>query len=224
MKNNDNSTNKKDLDKGVNMIMIAFNQQKEQYLNIINSLKEKIIFLEEQIQKLKQVNILYKNKLNSVQKNIKNISFSICQIKEDEKNNNSNSNSNDYLKENIPNENKQVIKDKNENEKKSRRQSLNKSKLKKILYEKEEINKKYTERKNVKAEDDIEIKNNKKKRLINNSMLKNIYDKKMKNKKKSIINISNSLKNKDIENNIYFENKSERLYKNNLYDINGNYL
>ena len=55
-------------------------------------------------------------------------------------------------------------------------------------------------------------------------MLKNIYDKKMKNKKKSIINISNSLKNKDIENNLYFENISERLYKNNLYDINGNYL
>lgn len=219
--NNDNSTNKKDFDKGVNMIMIAFNQQKEQYLNIINSLKEKIIFLEEQIKKLKEVNILYKNKLNSVQKNIKNISFSICQIKDDDK-----SNKNDK-EENIPNKNKQHIKDNNGKEKKNRRQNLNKSELKKILYNNDEINKIFTERKHINADDDIEINNIKKQRLIKNNMLKNLYHTKSKNKKKSIISISNSLKNNDINNNnnnICFENKSERLYKNNLYDINGNYL
>ena len=219
MNNNDNSINKKDFDKGVNMIMIAFKQQKEQYLNIIHSLKEKIIILEEQIKKLKEVNFLYKNKLNSVQKNIKNISFSICQIKEDEK---SNKNEDEHLKHNIYNEIKQIKKDKNEKEKKYRRQSLNKSELKNLLYNNEEINKMLIERKNINAEDDIEINNIKKQRLIKNNMLKNLYDKKIKNKN-SIINISNSLRNNDINNKI-FENKSERLYNKNLYDINGNYL
>ena len=81
---NDRNIDMKELKKGIQMILTAFNEQKEQYLKIINSMKEKIISLEDQIMKLKEENNLYQNKLYTLQKNIKCISKTICQLKEDE--------------------------------------------------------------------------------------------------------------------------------------------
>ena len=74
----------KDFQKGIQMILEAFNEQKRQYINIINSMNEKMILLEQQISKLKEENAFYQNKLHTLQKNIKCISKSICQLKDDE--------------------------------------------------------------------------------------------------------------------------------------------
>ena len=74
----------KDFQKGIQMILAAFNEQKKQYLNIINSMNEKMILLEQQVSKLKEENAFYQNKLHTLQKNIKCISKSICQLKDDE--------------------------------------------------------------------------------------------------------------------------------------------
>ena len=74
----------KDFQKGIQMILEAFNEQKKQYLNIINSMNEKMILLEQQVSKLKEENAFYQNKLHTLQKNIKCISKSICQLKDDE--------------------------------------------------------------------------------------------------------------------------------------------
>ena len=74
----------KDFQKGIQMILEAFNEQKRQYINIINSMNEKMILLEQQISKLKEENAFYQNKLHILQKNIKCISKSICQLKDDE--------------------------------------------------------------------------------------------------------------------------------------------
>ena len=81
---NENNIDMKELKKGIQMILTAFNEQKEQYTKIINSLKEKILSLEEQVNKLKEENILYQNKLYTLQKNIKCISKTIYQLREDE--------------------------------------------------------------------------------------------------------------------------------------------
>ena len=81
---NENNIDMKELKKGIQMILTAFNEQKEQYIKIINSLKEKILSLEEQVNKLKEENILYQNKLYTLQKNIKCISKTIYQLREDE--------------------------------------------------------------------------------------------------------------------------------------------
>lgn len=79
------SNNQPELDNGLNMILTAFNQQKEQYIKIISSLNEKITFLESANSQLKQENLAYKNKLRALQKNIKYISQTICDFKyEDE--------------------------------------------------------------------------------------------------------------------------------------------
>ena len=74
----------KDFQKGIQMILEAFNEQKKQYINIINSMNEKMILLEQQVSKLKEENAFYQNKLHTLQKNIKCISKSICQLKDDE--------------------------------------------------------------------------------------------------------------------------------------------
>ena len=74
----------KDFQKGIQVILEAFNEQKKQYMNIINSMNEKMILLEKQINKLKEENAFYQNKLHTLQKNIKCISKSICQLKDDE--------------------------------------------------------------------------------------------------------------------------------------------
>ena len=84
MLNNENKFSAKNLDKGVQILLTAFKEQKEQYLKIINSMKQKINILEEQIKKLKVENILYYNKLNMLQKNIKYISKAIYQLKDDD--------------------------------------------------------------------------------------------------------------------------------------------
>ena len=81
---NDKNVDIKELKKGIQMILRAFNEQKAQYLKIINSMKEKIILLEEQVIKLKEENNLYQNKLYSLQKNIKCISKTICEIKDED--------------------------------------------------------------------------------------------------------------------------------------------
>ena len=74
----------KELKKGIQMILTAYNEQKEHYIKIINSMKDKISELEEQILKLKEDNSLYQNKLYTLQKNIKCISKTIYQLREDE--------------------------------------------------------------------------------------------------------------------------------------------
>jgi chromosome segregation ATPase len=78
MSNNERNLDMKELQKGIQMVLAAFNEQKEQYIKIINSLKERIMSLEEEMMKLKEENSLYQNKLYTLQKNIKNISKTIC--------------------------------------------------------------------------------------------------------------------------------------------------
>ena len=95
----------KDFQKGIQMILEAFNEQKKQYLNIINSMNEKMILLEQQVSKLKEENAFYQNKLHTLQKNIKCISKSICQLKDDEILNNDviNDNNDNIIKNPITN-------------------------------------------------------------------------------------------------------------------------
>lgn len=95
----------KDFQKGIQVILEAFNEQKKQYMNIINSMNEKMILLEKQINKLKEENAFYQNKLHTLQKNIKCISKSICQLKDDEILNNEefNDNSNNNVDKNVKN-------------------------------------------------------------------------------------------------------------------------
>ena len=95
----------KDFQKGIQVILEAFNEQKKQYMNIINTMNEKMILLEKQINKLKEENAFYQNKLHTLQKNIKCISKSICQLKDDEILNNEefNDNSNNNVDKNVKN-------------------------------------------------------------------------------------------------------------------------
>ena len=95
----------KDFQKGIQVILEAFNEQKKQYMNIINSMNEKMILLEKQINKLKEENAFYQNKLHTLQKNIKCISKSICQLKDDEILNNEeiNDNSSNNVDKNVKN-------------------------------------------------------------------------------------------------------------------------
>ena len=223
MENNTNIINTKDFEKGVKMILNAFKQQKDKYLNIIKSMQEKINILEDEIKKLQEVNIIYKNKLNSIQKNIKHISSTICQLKEEEKD--------DFLfdnlntEKNISNENKENIinkkeKSKEKNNKIHKRHSFNKYELKKILYENNDLNKIFTDkRENI----DENIKTYRSKKIVKNNILKNLYNSKNKNKRKSIISISNGVNNNK-SNRLCLDNKSESLNKKDLYNIDGNYL
>ena len=48
--------------------------------------------------------------------------------------------------------------------------------------------------------------------------------KKNKTKKYSLNNISNGINNIDLTKNIYYDNKTERINRKTLYDINGEYL
>ena len=220
--NKNEKINIKEFDKGVEMILIAFNQQKQQYLSIINSLKEKIILLENQIIKLKNENNIYKNKINSIQKNIKHISSSICRLKEDE--NTDINNVNDLKEKKYISESKHNIKSKISKEKNNlnyKRKSFNKNQLKKLLYQNYKSFNNFSERKEI-EDCDNKIHNNKKHNIKNNT-LKNFYNIKNRNKKYSLNNICNDINNIDLTNNINFDNKTERLNKRNLYDINGKY-
>ena len=81
---NEKNIDIKEFQRGIQMILEAFNEQKKQYIAIINSMNEKIISLEHQIDILKEDNSVYQNKLHNLQKNIKSISKSIIQLKDDE--------------------------------------------------------------------------------------------------------------------------------------------
>ena len=74
----------KEFQRGIQIIIEAFNEQKKQYIKIINSMNERINSLEHIVNKLKEENSFYQNKLQNLQKNIKCISKSICQLKDDE--------------------------------------------------------------------------------------------------------------------------------------------
>ena len=145
MLNNENKFNIKNLDKGVQIILTAFKEQKEQYLKIINSMKQKINLLEEQIKKLKEENILYYNKLNILQKNIKYISKTIYQLKDDEDEiiddkNNSDNNNSDNVSE--VTQQKQIMEEKGD--KGHKRHSLNKTDMNRnenIIYRNRQMNK-----------------------------------------------------------------------------------
>ena len=81
---NENNIDLKEFQRGIQMILEAFTEQKKQYIAIINSMNEKIISLEQQVSKLKEENSVYQHKLHNLQQNIKSISKSIIQLKDDE--------------------------------------------------------------------------------------------------------------------------------------------
>ena len=100
-----NDINIKELQKGIKMILEGFEEQKKQYIANINSMNEKIDSLEQQINKLKEENSLYQNKLRTLQKNIKCISKSICDLKDDEILINDENKKNEILDKEIKNNN-----------------------------------------------------------------------------------------------------------------------
>ena len=219
---NDKNVEIKELKKGIQMILRAFNEQKEQYLKIINSMKEKIISLEEQIIKLKEENNLYQNKLYSLQKNIKCISKTICQIKDEdsiedkiisdfEKSDKSNSSQ--------ESQNLKIKLTKDKNNDFFKKHSLNKLEIKKIIknnnnnqelnsFEEDDNNYYYS------RDDDIQIKNN--------SYINNVY--KTINNKKYNINkqVEGSFNNIDSDDKNdftgYTEFKNDKEIKEKLYD------
>ena len=213
---NDRNIDMKELKKGIQMILTAFNEQKEQYLKIINSMKEKIISLEDQIMKLKEENNLYQNKLYTLQKNIKCISKTICQLKEDEDSieEKNISDTDKFDKSNSSDQEDNLIKlTKDKNNDFFRKHSLNKLELKKPVnldnyFNEDNI---YYNR-----EDDIQIK--KRDNIYMNNVYKTLNNKKNKNKKESKTTISNV--NNDEINTKYFENKNDKEMKEKLYENN----
>ena len=218
MSNNDRNMDMKELQKGIQMVLEAFNEQKEQYIKIINSLKERIKSLEMEMIKLKEENNLYQNKLFTLQKNIKNISKTICQIKDDEDEESiieekNNSDLDKSVKNNLSEEeeNLKIKLIKKGNNDYFKRHSLNKLEMKKPIKNKEnqELNNNYfKDIINYSSRDnDIQIK--KKEKDIN--YMKNLYqalnNNKIKNKKNA-----NKLGKKEID---YNEND----YIDNIKDI-----
>ena len=196
MLNNENKFNVKNLDKGVQIILTAFKEQKEQYLKIINSMKQKINFLEEQIKKLKEENILYYNKLSMLQKNIKYISKTIYQLKDeddellDDKNISDNNNSDNVSVVTQPKESIKEKVDKNH-----KRHSLNKTDLNKndnIIFRNKQMNKNIL---GDNSDTDNDIKSN----MKSNKYLKN---KNNKDSKKSFNSFNNAMNRNEINNDI----------------------
>ena len=223
---NENNIDMKELKKGIQMILTAFNEQKEQYIKIINSLKERILSLEEQVNKLKEENILYQNKLYTLQKNIKCISKTIYQLREDEESVEE-KNMSDFDKSEKANsedtEKKILMKEKDKNDDFYKKYNLNKlelTKIKKISNKNQEENNFLLEdNNNFRRDDDIKIKKD-------NSYMKNIYNnlnnKNNQSKKDSKSKIS-SIINDDLSiNNKFFENKSDKEIKESFFDINDN--
>jgi len=64
------------LDKGIKMIILAFNEQKNEFMQSISSLKS-------EIKKLKDENYLYKNKLTILQKKLNSLSKTVLLLDED---------------------------------------------------------------------------------------------------------------------------------------------
>ena len=215
---NDRNIDMKELKKGIQMILTAFNQQKAQYIKIINSMKEKIILLEDEIVKLKEENNLYQNKLFTLQKNIKCISKTICQIKDDEESieEKNNSYTDKYDKSNSIEQEDNVKLAKEKNNIFFKKHSLNKLEIKKP----EKINNKIIQDLNnyfndyYNREDDIKIKN--KEKIYLNGVYLTLNNKKNKNKKESKSNISNNINE---ESNNKSDNKE---IKDNSSDNNNN--
>ena len=227
---NDRNIDIKELKKGIQMILRAFNEQKEKYLKIINSMKEKISLLEEQVIKLKEENNLYQNKLYTLQKNIKCISKTICQIKDEEESNES-KNISDMDKSDKSNsseldQNLKIKLTKDKNKDFFKKHSLNKLEMKKTTKnnKNQEINDYFREDNNIyRREDDIQIK---KKDRNDNNYLKNLYktinNKKYNIKKESLSGfskIANDDKNDYVR---YTEIKNDKEIKENLYETNNN--
>ena len=227
---NDRNIDIKELKKGIQMILRAFNEQKEKYLKIINSMKEKISLLEEQVIKLKEENNLYQNKLYTLQKNIKCISKTICQIKDEEESNES-KNISDMDKSDKSNsseldQNLKIKLTKDKNKDFFKKHSLNKLEMKKTTKnnKNQEINDYFREDNNIyRREDDIQIK---KKDRNDNNYLKNLYktinNKKYNIKKESLSGfskIANYDKNDYVR---YTEIKNDKEIKENLYETNNN--
>jgi hypothetical protein len=208
----------KELKKGIQMILTAFNQQKAQFIKIINSMKEKIILLEDEIVKLKEENNLYQNKLFTLQKNIKCISKTICQIKDDEESieEKNNSFTDKYDKSNSIEQEDNAKLTKEKNNIFFKKHSLNKLEIKKP----EKINNKIIQDLNnyfndyYNREDDIKIKN--KENIYLNGVYMTLNNKKNKNKKESRSTISNNINE---ENNNKSDNKE---IKENSSDNNNN--
>ena len=215
---NDRNIDMKELKKGIQMILTAFNQQKAQYIKIINSMKEKIILLEDEIVKLKEENNLYQNKLFTLQKNIKCISKTICQIKDDEESieEKNNSYTDKYDKSNSIEQEDNVKLAKEKNNIFFKKHSLNKLEIKKP----EKINNKIIQDLNnyfndyYNREDDIKIKN--KEKIYLNGVYLTLNNKKNKNKKESKSTISNNINE---ESNNKSDNKE---IKDNSSDNNNN--
>ena len=204
----------KDFQKGIQMILEAFNEQKKQYLNIINSMNEKLILLEQQVSKLKEENAFYQNKLHTLQKNIKCISKSICQLKDDEILNNDviNDNNDNIVKNPITNKFDKdnylkIIMDKNKD-------LLNIHNLNKLENQKTKNknhkNKYINELNYYTGEQDISII--KKDKIYKKAINKLLNIDSIKNKTDSI-----SIKKKDINDNIKF---NENRIKDKLFDEN----
>ena len=204
----------KDFQKGIQMILEAFNEQKKQYLNIINSMNEKMILLEQQVSKLREENAFYQNKLHTLQKNIKCISKSICQLKDDEILNNDviNDNNDNIVKNPITNKFDKdnylkIIMDKNKD-------LLNIHNLNKLENQKTKNknhkNKYINELNYYTGEQDISII--KKDKIYKKAINKILNINNIKNKTDSI-----SIKTKDINDKIKF---NENRIKDKLFDEN----
>ena len=231
---NDKNIDIKELKKGIQMILKAFNEQKEKYLKIINSMKEKISLLEDQIIKLKEENNLYQNKLYTLQKNIKCISKTICQIKDDEESNEgkniSDIDKSDKSNSSESEENLKIKLTKDKNKDFFKKHSLNKLEMKKTTKnnnKNQEINDFFIEDNNYYSrEDDIQIKKKDRNDNDNNyltKIYKTINNKKYNNKKESTSGFS-KIVNDDNKNDYvrYTEVKSDKDIKDNLYENNNN--
>ena len=198
----------KDFQKGIQVILEAFNEQKKQYMNIINTMNEKMILLEKQINKLKEENAFYQNKLHTLQKNIKCISKSICQLKDDEILNNEefNDNSNNNVDKNVKNSSYdknnylKIISDKNKDLQKVH--NLNKIDAQNAR-NKNHKNKYINELNYYTREEDISINKKNKiymkaiNKILNNNIIKN---------KNNLMNINDKIINDNIK---FYENRKK---------------
>ena len=198
----------KDFQKGIQVILEAFNEQKKQYMNIINSMNEKMILLEKQINKLKEENAFYQNKLHTLQKNIKCISKSICQLKDDEILNNEefNDNSNNNVDKNVKNSSYdknnylKIISDKNKDLQKVH--NLNKIDAQNAR-NKNHKNKYINELNYYTREEDISI--NKKNKIYMKAINKILTNNSVKNKN-NLMNINGKIINDNIK---FYENRKK---------------
>ena len=228
---NDRNIDIKELKKGIQMILRAFNEQKEKYLKIINSMKEKISLLEDQIIKLKEENNLYQNKLFTLQENIKCISKTICQIKDDEEESiegkNSDMDKSDKSNSSELEQNLKIKLTKDKNKDFFKKHSLNKLEMKKTTKNNninQENNNYFREDNNYYSrEDDIQIK---KKDRNDNNYLNNIYktinNKKYNIKKESAGGFSKIVNDDNNDYARYTEIKNDKDIKDNLYETNNN--